>query len=832
MTTSSSPLQDTARVMLQHGLNPIPSRGATTPTNPKSPAVPWKTYQHQKATTEEINTWWPENTRHGLGVVTGKISGNLELIELEGRAAHHLPELTQLATDSGIKQLWSRLALGWVEQSPSGGIHFYARSTHPVAGNTVLARDENKQVLAETRGEGGYTVTAPTPGTCHPTGKPWTIITGGPTTVPTFTKAELDAIHVIFQTLHQPQPEPTHPHTPIPQLGAAPSDAGTRPGDDYENKTTWDDILTPHGWVKITTRGSTIYWRRPGKNEGISATTGNATDRDRLYVFSTSTDFTPETPYTKFAAYALLNHNGDYRAATRRLAKEGYGEAPHSPVVWDLKLATQSTAATNAGSDAGGETTPRLTVIDSNAELQPAHEPAETTLTLSEDAAALRLAELYSTRATFIPDREKWAIWNDHKWEITPTDAPVRAWTREYARTLPEENKSETTFKKRLLSAAGTSAVVRHLTSDPRMLTRQHHFDTHPYQLNTPGGIVDLKTGRITAPDPTMKHTKATYCQPDPNHPTPLWDKFLQQTTNGDTEQERYLQDLAGLAAIGKVLHHVLPFVHGPGGNGKSVFMDTLVRVLADYAASAPIGLLVDRGQNHPTEIARLAGLRLVVCSEVNPTDRFDESKTKSLTGGDTLTARFMHADFFDFRPSHTIFIVGNHQPRVQVGGPSFWRRLRLVGFTHTVPPEEQIPDLTGRLVTEEAPGILAWIIKGATRVINQGKLHTPETVIAASAEYEKEEDQIKRFIDENINIGGGKDIKEESADVLERYQQWCKRQGEKPVSGQAFGRELSARFGIERTRSHGRRYYINMTLLDDGTGENDDPWSDLGGVK
>lgn len=286
----------------------------------------WEQHQRTPAPPEQITAWHETGNLTGIGVVCGAVSGGLELAELEGRATHKLPELADLADASGLGPLWARVRNGWCELSPNGGIHFLYRVEGPVAGNTRLARSPHHEVYAETRGEGGQVVVAPTGGNHHPTGNAWQILSGGPATAPTLTTDERDAIHDLLRTLDE-TPEPaTADRRPDNPPGAAGD--GTRPGDAYEKAVDWADILKPHGWTHITTRGTTRYWRRPGKTEGISATTGRAQDRDRLYVFSSSTVFEQEQPYTKLGAYALLEHAGDHSAAARALRAAGYGSDP------------------------------------------------------------------------------------------------------------------------------------------------------------------------------------------------------------------------------------------------------------------------------------------------------------------------------------------------------------------------------------------------------------------------------------------------------------------------------------------------------------------------
>ncbi|MDF5755804.1 bifunctional DNA primase/polymerase [Spongiactinospora sp. TRM90649] len=328
----------------------------------------WTRYQHHRPTTAQLDAWFTGRRYDGLGIVCGRVSGNLEMLEFEGRAIAEglVRELGDIADASGLGDLWARVAAGYRETTPSGGAHLLYRVAGPVAGNTKLARrpattaelaawiarqqatidttrdarqkarrqhvldqitsgDQLPQVLIETRGEGGFVVIAPSAGRTHPTGGAWTLDSGGVDSIPTITPAERDALHHLAGALDQmpaPPPVAPPPRSPVASVGL-------RPGDDYNQRATWDDILIPYGWTKLATRGGTTYWRRPGKDgPGISATTGrNAADR--LYVFSTSTVFDAERPYNKFAAYTALTEGqvtpAALSAAGRRLRAQGYG---------------------------------------------------------------------------------------------------------------------------------------------------------------------------------------------------------------------------------------------------------------------------------------------------------------------------------------------------------------------------------------------------------------------------------------------------------------------------------------------------------------------------
>jgi len=307
---------------LRVGISVVPVANDGT----KRPAFAWQRFQLELPTADELVAWFKDGV-DGVGVVTGAVSGNLEMLELEGKAVAgkmHL-EIAEIANSSGLGELWTRLNTGYVELTPSGGLHWlYRVSDGVLPGNTKLARKPGENggvdVWAETRSEGGFTITAPSGGATHPSGGSWTLIGGSIETIPTLTFTERAALHNIFAMFDE-MPKVEN----LQQEVVAKHDGSLTPGDDYGNQHTWEELLTPLGWSIVYRKGEAIVWRRPGKAEGISATT-NFNGNDKFYVFTTSTQFEAENSYSKFAFFATVKHNGDFRAAANDLRNQGYGQ--------------------------------------------------------------------------------------------------------------------------------------------------------------------------------------------------------------------------------------------------------------------------------------------------------------------------------------------------------------------------------------------------------------------------------------------------------------------------------------------------------------------------
>lgn len=819
-------LLTTAQDLANAGCCVIPTR----PDGTKAPAVDWKQYQHHHPTPQDLWAWFNGSTYDGLGIVCGTVSGGLEMLELEGRALHLAAQLSQLLTDHGAQDLWARLNTGYLERTPSGGIHWLYRVIDGAPrGNTKLARRPGEgttvDVLIETRGEGGFVVVAPSAGRTHPTGQAWTMLAGGPSTIPNITAAERDLLYDVARLLDE------MPAREAPTATTAPTPAYSgdmRPGDDYNTRASWDDILAPHGWQRVRRDGQGWAWVRPGKEarDGISATTGKADDADRLYVFTSSTTFEQEIPYSKFAAFAHLEHGDDYAAATKALRAKGFGaplEEPRPTLTW----AGPPTSAGVTGQDGQAPSGPPVTPVTNITE--------PSSYSLTDDGNALRLVDQHHNQIRYCPQRGLWLTWAGHRW-IWDEAETIRELARGIARDLPTTTGAHTTHKKKSLGSPAIGYQVRLAQTDPRVTVHIDKLDAHPYQLNTPGGVVDLRTGKLHPADPGALHTRSTTVTPDWTLPAPRWLRFLADTFAGDPELTTYVQRLLGVSLIGEVLEQMLPFAYGSGANGKTTLLNTVQRLIGigegGYAISAPAEiLLATRNQDHPAVIAQMSGARMVVTSELEDGQHFAEARVKQLTGSDPINARFMRQNPFTFIPTHTLWLLANHQPSVKAGGPAFWRRIAMLPFFHTVPIEQRDPHLEDVLVHEEGPAVLAWVIQGAADYLattQGGGLAMPAAVKAASEAYERDQDTVARFVDDMCELGRRDDplFKTKVAAIRADYESWCRIEGEFPVSAKAFTQTLMRRFEVETTRDSSTRYYLGICHKEpSNASSNNEPW-------
>lgn len=279
--------------------------------------ITWKEYQSRRTTKEEAHRWWWQEKLTGIGAVCGKISGNLEALDFDDRQAYE--DFKSACVAAGLGELVERIEQGYLEFSPKGAHWLYRCEV--IEGNQKLAMADKTTVLIETRGEGGFIIVAPTYGDVNSKGD-YVPVSGVPATIQTITPDEREALLTVARRLCK---LPKKPPAPLPKP-ATTAPTGTSPLDDYTLKTTWAEILEPPGWTHVYERDGKTYWRRPGKDEGTSATTFG--EDGVFYCFTSSTSFEVQEGYTKAGVYAHLNHGDDFKAAAKALAALGYGSRP------------------------------------------------------------------------------------------------------------------------------------------------------------------------------------------------------------------------------------------------------------------------------------------------------------------------------------------------------------------------------------------------------------------------------------------------------------------------------------------------------------------------
>lgn len=354
---------------------------------------------------------------------------------------------------------------------------------------------------------------------------------------------------------------------------------------------------------------------------------------------------------------------------------------------------------------------------------------------------------------------------------------------------------------KRIASARTVNAVLQMAQADQLIVAPSSVWDNDPTALNTPGGLLDLKTGELRERNLAYV-TQAAAVTPDPSAPCPTWERFLNSVFLGDKELIEFMRRSLGYCLTGDRREQVLFFWYGLGANGKSVLVELLQRLGGSYTLKLPASALMQsKGERHPTELAQLRGKRLAVSSELDENSFFNESLIKELTGDDTLTARFMRQDFFEFAMSQKHIIVGNFKPRLRGGDPAMARRMLLVPFNASFKGADRDPLMLDKLKAE-APGIMAWIVSGAMDWARDG-LAIPASVRDASAEYMSDHDDLQLWMDECCEREGeGK-----AGDLYASFGRWKKSRGEHAPSQTVWGSRITTLPGISKRRSNGIHY-------------------------
>jgi putative DNA primase/helicase len=369
----------------------------------------------------------------------------------------------------------------------------------------------------------------------------------------------------------------------------------------------------------------------------------------------------------------------------------------------------------------------------------------------SDEALALKFAERHADDLRRVAAWGKWFRWTGQRWQDEQTLQGF-----DYARAICREEAARCNkegMAKGLASGKTVAAVERLARTDRRLAATIDQWDANPWLLNTPAGVVDLRTGHISPPFPQNYQTKLTAVSP--GGACPRWHEFLARVTDGDEELQKFLQRMSGYGLTGSIAEHAFFFLWGTGANGKGRFVEAITGCLGDYHRTAPIeAFIASQGERHPTEIAGLRGARIVTATETEESRRWAESKLKALTGGDRITARFMRQDFFDFTPRFKLIVSGNHKPGLRSVDEAIRRRIHLVPFTVTIPEAERDTKL-GEKLKAEWPGILAWMIEGCIAWQEIG-LAPPKAVSDATDDYLTAEDTIGTWLTERCIKNGG----------------------------------------------------------------------------
>lgn len=428
-------------------------------------------------------------------------------------------------------------------------------------------------------------------------------------------------------------------------------------------------------------------------------------------------------------------------------------------------------------------------------------EPVLDPSSLSEDMLAQVFEYRHADQLRYCHTAGAWYAWTGTRWQQEKTQRAFN-FAREICRDFG--------FSQAKFSRAATAGAVERFSQAARCFAvTAEIWDKAPWLIGTPGGTVDLLTGELRASVQDEHITRQAATAPAPTGTTPKrWLAFLEDATRGDAELIRFLQQVAGYSLTGDTSEHALFFIYGAGGNGKSVFLNTLTGILGEYAQTAAMDTFAaSKHDKHPTDLAMLKGARLVSASETEDGRAWAEAKIKQMTGGDPITARFMRRDFFTYRPEFKLVIVGNHKPRLNNIDDATKRRFNIIPFIHK--PTVPNPNLE-RVLRAEWSAILRWMIDGCLDWQKNG-LQRPAVVIEATREYFEDQDVFSQWFDESCEHDAGH--REANTALFTSWKRYAEAAGESAGTAKSFGEAMRKR-GLEPYRTKSERGFLGLRLI------------------
>jgi putative DNA primase/helicase len=536
-----------------------------------------------------------------------------------------------------------------------------------------------------------------------------------------------------------------------------------------------------------------------------------------------------DTEYQKILNRALdlvknssdSNHH-DTRFRAGRLIGGALERAKNDGYIYDENIT--ATLIYNASTIRAGEERKGMTAILDGIEIGRQEPLPPEPIPLTDLGNAQRFYNAWGKNIRYVLESKVWIYWNGRVWERLEGDDLITQLAHKTARSITEEELPAITDtdKRKIhikwgMASEGAGRIKDMVRSmRPYVGIPANALDTHNHLLCVQNGVVNLKTGALEPHNPNYYITKMVPIDYAPGAPAPHWERFLHTVFEGDTDLIHWIQMVMGYTLTGSTDERCLFFLYGVGKNGKSIFFEVLRMLLVDHLKVTSIEALLQTEQTVGATpyVADLQGARCAIASEMPQGKRFNESLLKTLTGGDTLTARMVFGNPFSFRPTHTLWVSGNYLPRVQSDDPAIWERVRIIPFKNIIQNPRPAGDLLGEFTSEQT-GILSWVIEGSGLWYEEGKLPINPTVANATSEYRGQEDIYALFISECCILKPGAQTLKSG--VYKAFQLWGIREGDKKTIEAITQRMLTEKLirkGIDIGGS-GRMYYIGVVLTD-----------------
>lgn len=718
----------------------------------KRPAIPRGLHG---ATTDkkELKRYFGNNPHANYGVSTGGTS-NIFVLDIDGRAGRR--SLSRLIAKHGKLPRTVTVLTG-------NGEHRYFRGNGTAIKNSAGRLGEGLDI----RGDGGYVVG---PGSVHPSGRVYSFKEGRALNEAAIAKTPPWLLALVTSDRPRP-PAKTQVEVPI-------------------NKP----------------RRLTAYMQAAQRRE--LERLSRAPNHQRNHYLNRSA-----FRLGQLLPYGVLDEDG----CTHKL----------SEVARDIGLEESEIIPTIRSGLSAGSRSPRLLTflkskIDNPAVAEQDSQTPDLTIELSklhenDTDNAQRFALRWADRILYTPGKG-WLVFDGQRWkpdsflhcmELAKRTARLIA---DEAQHLPDD-QAKAVRRKFADSSLSKGSLERMIDlAKSLVMVDDNRLDADPWLLNTITGTIDLRTGDRDDHDPRDLLTKIAPVAADRTAKCPQFKKFLKRVTGGDRALMKYIKKCAGYSLTGSTQEQVFFFCYGKSGsNGKSTLVNLMRDMLGDYSRHTPTETLLTKqyDNNIPADLARLAGVRMVSAIEANFDRHLDEAKLKSMTGGEPITARFMRQDFFEFTPAFKLWLVANDMPRVRGTDTAFWRRVRVVPFEIQIPDSEKDPELPEKL-RQELPGILAWAVRGCKQWRAEGLIE-PVAVRQASRRWLEAADHLKRFVADCIIVDPGNRLA--SSSLLNRYTNWCSKNGEQPLTIQKLNASLRDAHNFTHKQSKRGSEWVGLKL-------------------
>lgn len=746
---------DAAHAYVQAGFSVIPIK---TDGSKRPPPVSWKPWQSRRASPYQIGQMFRADV--GIAILGGKVSGGLELLDFD-RKEFIDPWIARVeAAAPGLVKRLPRV------RTPKGGAHFYYRCSE-IEGNQKLAQEppsigEDGQpkpiTLIETRGEGGYVLAPPSPPTCHPLGIPYQHAGGPPILeTPTITSEERAILLESARYFNSWNPVVVD----RPSGGSIQDADRTRPGDDFNDRGSWEEILGSHGWKIDHRTSSETHWCRPGKKSGVSATTGHC--GDGLYVFSSNAQpFEPGQVYTKFATYTLLNHNGDYAAAAKDLEARGYGDAKKA------KEEVEEFEKT----------------VEAPKEVEAVPFTPQTEYKKKKEKRKSR--ERYFDGKEFLPEILSRDICSDFNFIATPIDKSGTGSTVYVYKDGYFRGDGAYTVRMEAHRALDRDAKATRIDNVVELIRISKSMDYQKLNpkakslVNVKNGMLNWKTGELVPHDPKYLSTYQLQAEWHPKKKSVPLEKFLLEVASEN--DILFIEELMGYLMIPETSFHKSFAFIGMPGTGKSTVLKLITHWLGkENVSSIPLQLIEDDQFAASDLFGKLAN----ICTELTSDAIDDVGMMKAISSGDTISTQEKYKARYSFQPFCRLVFAANEFPHVSDRKGAFVNRMIFVEFENIfrgTKSEVKKYDEVLFDLPETPPAMLNMAVRGLRRLMENGRFSQSEASKRLAKEYSRACNSVLFFFEESCQVGV------ENAWLSRRsfyqiYHQWAKDHGLKPVS-------------------------------------------------